>query len=172
MVSEEVQEKYAGTYFIIVRSYFFHCLNAIWEVLAILWQILALKALKWKSKFKDTVLNIACRLAKTISIALQNPTRDLLRQISFQVLAMPEARGNTPPAAVVLDQAISWNRIQWHLLQRNPDRITFQAENYSCLRTTRNQPLFQPTFQHFFFFVISSTTGKVSPSCVWWLVLI
>lgn len=51
-------------------------------VLVILWHTLARKALKWKFKFRDTVLNIGLwwRQAKDISISLQNPTRDLLRQ--------------------------------------------------------------------------------------------
>lgn len=60
---------------------------------------------------------------------------------------MPEARGNPQPAAVVLDQTISWNRIQWYWLWRSPDRFTLRAENYSCLQTPRIQPLFQPTSQ-------------------------
>lgn len=63
---------------------------------------------------------------------------------------MPEARGNPQPAAVVLDQAISWNRIQWYWLWRSPDRFTLRAENYSCLQTARIQPLFQPTFLWFY----------------------
>lgn len=60
---------------------------------------------------------------------------------------MPEIRGNPQPAAVVLDQTISWNRIQWYWRCCSPDRFTLRAENYSCLQTTRVQPLFQPTFQ-------------------------
>lgn len=64
-------------------------------------------------------------MAKTIRITKR------FSCVSFQVLALPEARGIPQPDAVVLDQTIVWKGIQWHVVQRNPDRFTFQGKTSS-----------------------------------------
>lgn len=79
---------------------------------------------------------------------------------------MPEARGNPQPAAVVLDQTISWNRIQWYWLWRSPDRFTLRAENYSCLQTPRIQPLFQPTSQPYIFLIFTPRRQSFTIICL------
>lgn len=63
--------------------------------------------------------------------------------VSFQVLALPEPEGFLSQLLWFLDQTIVWKGIQWHLLQRNPDRFTFQGKTYSYVQTTQIQSQLQ-----------------------------